>query len=157
MRRYPNRYGANVASGTTTDEAVVTDDIGTLSSKLRGLVKWAFERMPTSLGQKVATDSLPVVLASDQPAITVSTEGLTNAQLRATPVPISGTVTTGGLTDTQLRASVVPVSLPSTEIADTLVNILAELRVQNTILHCTLNSRDDLARLRNDALNNTIN
>lgn len=40
----------------------------------------------------------------------VSTGGLTDTQLRATPVPVSGTVTTGGLTDTQLRASPVPVS-----------------------------------------------
>ena len=35
---------------------------------------------------------------------------LTDTQLRATPVPVSGTVTTGGLTDTQLRATPVPVS-----------------------------------------------
>ena len=35
---------------------------------------------------------------------------LTDAQLRATPVPVSGTVTTGGLTDTELRATPVPVS-----------------------------------------------
>lgn len=35
---------------------------------------------------------------------------VTDAQLRATPVPVSGTVSTGGLTDTQLRASAVPVS-----------------------------------------------
>ncbi len=46
---------------------------------------------------------------------------LTDAQLRATPVPVSGTVITGGLTDAQLRATPVPVSgtvavsnLPST-------------------------------------------
>lgn len=38
---------------------------------------------------------------------------LTDAQLRATPVPISGTVSTGGLTDAQLRASPVPVSQAS--------------------------------------------
>jgi hypothetical protein len=41
--------------------------------------------------------------------------GLTNAELRATPVPVSGTVTTGGLTDTQLRATAVPVSGPLTD------------------------------------------
>jgi hypothetical protein len=35
---------------------------------------------------------------------------LTDAQLRATPVPVSGTVVTGGLTDAQLRASPVPTS-----------------------------------------------
>lgn len=43
---------------------------------------------------------------------TVTATGpLTDTQLRATPVPISGTVTaTGPLTDTQLRATPVPVS-----------------------------------------------
>lgn len=35
---------------------------------------------------------------------------LTDLQLRAVPVPVSGTVSTGGLTDAQLRATAVPVS-----------------------------------------------
>lgn len=36
---------------------------------------------------------------------TVAVTGpLTDAQLRATPVPVSGTVTTGGLTNAELRA-----------------------------------------------------
>lgn len=47
---------------------------------------------------------------------TVSTNGLTDAQLRASPVPISGTVVTGGLTDTQLRATPVPVSVSSSAL-----------------------------------------
>jgi hypothetical protein len=38
---------------------------------------------------------------------------LTNTELRATPVPVSGTISTGGLTDAQLRASAVPVSAAS--------------------------------------------
>ncbi len=41
-----------------------------------------------------------------------SSDGLTDAQLRASPVPTS---TTNGLTDTQLRASAVPVSGPLTD------------------------------------------
>ena len=42
------------------------------------------------------------------------TNALTDAQLRATAVPISGTVTaTGPLTDTQLRATAVPISAAS--------------------------------------------
>jgi hypothetical protein len=42
---------------------------------------------------------------------TGDTGSLTDAQLRATPVPVSGTVTaTGPLTDAQLRATPVPVS-----------------------------------------------
>jgi hypothetical protein len=44
-----------------------------------------------------------------------SSPGLTNTELRATPVPVSGTVTASGpLTDTQLRATAVPVSGPLT-------------------------------------------
>ncbi len=41
---------------------------------------------------------------------TITTGGLTDVQLRTTPVPVSGTVSTGGLSDTQLRATPVPVS-----------------------------------------------
>jgi hypothetical protein len=41
---------------------------------------------------------------------------VTDAQLRATPVPVSGTVTASGpLTDAQLRATAVPVSGPLTD------------------------------------------
>lgn len=64
--------GADVAEGATTDAAVITDTTGTLSGKLRGLVKWAFERMPASLGQKTMAASLPVVISSDQSVISVS-------------------------------------------------------------------------------------
>ncbi len=90
--------GADVAEGATTNAAVITDVAGTVSGKLRGLVKWAFERMPSSLGQATMAASLPVVISSNQSAVPVSgtvtaTGPLTDAQLRATPVPVSGTVT----------------------------------------------------------------
>ena len=64
--------GGDVTQGTTTDAAIVTDAVGTVSGKLRGLVKWAFERMPASLGQKTKAASLPVTLASDEDAVPVS-------------------------------------------------------------------------------------
>ncbi len=41
------------------------------------------------------------------------TQPLTDDELRATPVPVSGTVATGGLTNAELRASAVPVSAAS--------------------------------------------
>ncbi len=49
--------------------------------------------------------------------ITVANPGLTDSELRATPVPISGSVaiTNPGLTDAQLRATAVPVSGPLTD------------------------------------------
>ncbi len=50
---------------------------------------------------------------------------LTDAELRATPVPVSGTVATGGLTDTQLRATPVPVSGTVTANAGTNLNTSA--------------------------------
>jgi hypothetical protein len=96
--------GADVNAGATTDAAITTDTTGTLSGKLRGLVKWAFERMPTSLGQKLMTGSLPVVIASDQSSVAV-TGPLTDAQLRASAVPISAAslpLPTGAATEATL-------------------------------------------------------
>lgn len=48
--------------------------------------------------------------AGDYGLVTRPIGPLTDTQLRATPVPVSGTVATGGLTDAQLRATAVPVS-----------------------------------------------
>lgn len=73
-----------------------------------------------ALGQALAAASVPVVLTAAQiSTLTPQTDALTDAQLRATPVPVSGTVSTGGLTDAELRATPVPVSLTSTTITGT--------------------------------------
>lgn len=60
-----NIAALDTTTGSTLDAAVVTDTSGTISGKVRGLVKWAFERMPTSLGEKTKAASLAVVPASD--------------------------------------------------------------------------------------------
>ncbi len=44
--------------------------------------------------------------------------GLTNAELRAAPVPVSGP-----LTDVQLRATAVPVTLPTTQLTTTITRL----------------------------------
>ncbi len=90
-----------------------------------------------ALGQAAMVASLPVVLASNQSAVPVSGP-LTDTQLRATPIPVSGTVTTGGLTDTQLRATPVPVSGTVTANAGTNLNTSA-LATEATL--STLNSK----------------
>jgi len=64
--------GADVTQGANADAAITADLAGTASSKLRGLVKWAYERMPASLGQKTKLLSLPVTLASDEDALAVT-------------------------------------------------------------------------------------
>ena len=87
--------GGDVTQGTTTDAAVVTDANGTISGKLRGLVKWAFERMPASLGQKTKLLSLPVTLASDEDAVAVTGtfwQATQPVSLAAAPsTPVTGT------------------------------------------------------------------
>lgn len=83
--------GHDVAEGLTTDAAVVTDANGTLSGKLRGLVKWAFERMPASLGQKAMSESVPVVMASDQTALADVTASATLGALNdAVTIALAG-------------------------------------------------------------------
>ena len=42
---------------------------------MRGLVKWAFERMPASLGSKTSANSFPVVIASDQGTVFTNSAG----------------------------------------------------------------------------------
>lgn len=64
--------GADTVEGFLADAAVITDSAGTISGKMRGLVKWAYERMPASLGQKAMAASFPVVIASDQSAVPIS-------------------------------------------------------------------------------------
>ena len=73
------------------------------------------ERERVQIVGVAATDIAPVTLAdglSVKVTNSVAVSGpLTDAQLRATPVPVSGTVTASGpLTDVQLRATPVPVS-----------------------------------------------
>ena len=86
--------GADVAEGATTDAAVVTDTTGTVSGKLRGLVKWAFERMPASLGQKAMTASFPVVIASDQSFVSVTATPVASATATQSSVADSATSVT---------------------------------------------------------------
>jgi len=61
------------------------------------------------IGGTVALDATTLA-ALESTTVTVSNPGLTDTQLRAAPVPVSGP-----LTDTQLRASAVPVSGPLTD------------------------------------------
>jgi hypothetical protein len=67
--------GANVTEGAVADAAVDTDTTGTLSGKLRGLVKLAVNyltRFPAALGQGTMAQSLPVAIASNQSSVPVT-------------------------------------------------------------------------------------
>lgn len=189
-----------VTQPTGTNLHVVVDTAPTTAVTSAGLTNLDVAlstRTKPADQQHAIIDSGTVTTVSTVTAVTsitnpVAVTGpLTDTQLRATPVPVSGTVTaTGPLTDTQLRATAVPVSgtvaatiaaaLNATAtnsepqyveaaasaltqnlngqlrvvediqpmVLDALTQILLELKVQNLILHATLNSRDDLDQLR---------
>lgn len=67
------------------------------------------------------------LLLTGSPAVAGISASLTNTQLRATPVPVSGTVeTSNALTDTQLRATDVPVnSKPQTSGGLSVYHVIA--------------------------------
>lgn len=88
--------GADVTQGAQADGAVTSDVGGSVSGKLRGLVKWAFERMPAALGQTTMANSLPVAIASNQSAVPISAASLplpTGAATAAGQLPNSHDVT----------------------------------------------------------------
>ena len=76
--------GGSVLFGTVTDPMFTSETVAFLLDA-------TFTARINTLGQKTMAASTPVVLPSDQAAIPV-TGPLTDAQLRATPVPVSGTV-----------------------------------------------------------------
>lgn len=59
---------ADIGNASST-AAVITDTTGSVIGFLRGLVKWAYERMPASLGQKTKANSLSFTRASDDDPI----------------------------------------------------------------------------------------
>jgi len=95
--------GADVTQGANADAAITADLAGTLSGKIRGLVKWAYERMPASLGQKTKLLSLPVTLASDEDALAVTgaffqvTQPVSLAVAPSTPVTGPIDIEVGGV------------------------------------------------------------
>lgn len=114
--------GADVNSGSTTDAAIVTDANGTLSGKVRGLVKWAFERMPAALGQALMAASFPVVFPSNATgasAMQVQGGAADGAPAAGNPVQVGGvdgsgnaqalSVTTAG----ELKSAIGSVTTPT--------------------------------------------
>jgi len=125
--------GADVALGATTDAAITTDAVGTVSGKLRGLVAHfvtLLSRFPASLGQKAMAASLPVVLASDQTVIpisdnsgTITVDGTVTVQDGGGAITVDGSVTVadggGALTvDGTVTATVAPLVGPGAPTVD---------------------------------------
>ena len=104
--------------GAKNETAPASD---TASSGLNGRLQRIAQRLssliallPASIGQKAMAGSLSVTIASDQATFPVTTGGLTDAQLRATPVSISGTVTANAGTNLNTSA----LALETTQVAN---------------------------------------
>lgn len=114
---YTQSFGATYANeGVTIREAGTSFPATLLASATGGVISYTGNMNLDGSGNlSVYLDTARTwVVTLDDHVVQSSggTGGLTDTQLRATPVPVSGTVTatTGGLTDTQLRASSVPVA-----------------------------------------------
>lgn len=104
------------STNTRLGEVQATPTANTVLARLKTI---ADNQLPDSHNVTVDNASLAIT-ASSLPlptgaatAANQQTDALTNTQLRATPVPVSGTISTGlsqPLTDTQLRATAVPVT-----------------------------------------------
>lgn len=106
----------NIAVTPGTGKTVATDEVtdATLGTVQVQIVKVMDGTLDSTNKMSISAAGAVKV---DGSAVTQPVSGpLTDAQLRAVPVPVSGTVTaTGPLTDTQLRAVAVPVSGPLTD------------------------------------------
>lgn len=89
----PGRAGAAASAPAvlSTEDLAALNAVTTAVNSLISLVNGTDAQLPATLGQKTAAGSLSMVLASDQGGVPVSGP-LTDAQLRATAVPVSGAV-----------------------------------------------------------------
>ena len=119
------------------------------------LAESTFTTRINTQGQKTMAASTPVVIASDQGAIPIT--GSISATSAATAVNYNPQLTdaeSGSLYQTlngQLRVE----DNTLVAVVECLQALIVEQRVMNTVLHATLNSRDDLDLLRRDALDGT--
>ena len=119
-----DNFVANPGAGGDTFAA---DDVAGIKYP-RSKISFGIDGAATDVS---ATDPLPVTMTN--------TLALTDTQLRATPVPVSGTVTANTglaqpLTDTQLRASAVPVTLSGVATETTLAALNTKMPAQGQAL-----------------------
>ena len=146
LRASPVVVSGSVTTGGLTDAQIRATPVavsGTVSTGALTNTELRATAVPVSLASTTVTNTVATTLASTTITGSVAVTGpLTDTQLRATPVAVSGSVTTGGLTDTQLRASAVPVSLTSTTISSSALPTGASTSALQTSGNSTLTSID---------------
>jgi hypothetical protein len=117
----------NTNLGALADAVITTDTTGSLSGKIRGLVKWAFERMPAALGQGTKAQGLRVTLPSDQDPVPVYGARARGNKSRNT-ITLSGTAA-----ETTLLAAV----------ASTYLDLVAVIAINTSATAVRVDFRDD--------------
>ena len=130
---------------TSSGATIATDDIGGVQHQMvkvefggDGVATPVSAADPLPVTGEVSVTTLPAGLAT---SANQQTDALTDVELRAVPVPVSGTVNTGlsqPLTDTQLRATPVPIS--GTVAIDASLLATGAKQDSQTALLTTLNS-----------------
>lgn len=154
--------------GTITNVVHVDDNTGSLTVDTPNLdvaLSTRLKPADTLTGLTTLGTITNVVHIDDNNGSLTVDGPLTDTQLRASVVPISGTVTTSAAVSnssptytegaTSALAQTLSGQLRVTErlapdTLDMLGQILVEVRLNNFLIHTTLNSRDDLDRLRLD-------
>jgi hypothetical protein len=143
-----------VPSGTQTVTGTVTANQGGAPWS-ENISQWG--GAATSLGQKASTASVPVALASDGLGSSVGTPMFISGSISATSAatatnsePQYAEAASAALSQ-NLNGQLRVIEDIQPTILNTMQNILLEIRVMNTVLHQTLNCRDDLDSLRRDA------
>jgi len=151
-------------SGTVTANATLSSEttkvIGTVN--VAGTVPVTGTFFQTT--QPVSASSLPLPAGAATSA-NQQTNALTDAQIRLTPLPVSGTVVTGGLTDTQIRATALPVSgafFQATQPISGTVNTgltqpLTDAQIRATSLPVTTQSGGFVSALNSSSVNLALN
>lgn len=75
--------------GAMADAAIVGDNPGSISGKLRGLNLFLATKMPAALGQAVMADCLPVCFASDQSGLSIGALGASEAHIGQATKPFT--------------------------------------------------------------------
>ena len=126
---------------TSSGATIATDDIGGVQHQMvkvefggDGVATPVSAADPLPVTGEVSVTTLPAGLAT---SANQQTDALTDVELRAVPVPVSGTVNTGlsqPLTDAQLRATPVPISGAGDATAANQVSQTALLTTLNSLI-----------------------
>ena len=133
--------GADVAEGTTTDAAVVTDANGTISAKLRGLIVILLRAFALSTPIRIDPVGSTAQPVSGTVTTTPPSHASTNVDQIAGQAPAlnAGTSSAGTPRVVQASAAVLNVTQPSVLVSSTLVIAANANRIKVRIINTTTN------------------